>query len=286
MNCYLCKAPLRILFNKNNYEVYHCDQCELEQTDLKQSYDEFLVKQYSKEYFTGDESKNAYTDYKNSKPLIVKNMQKYLTEIKKIKPEGKLLDIGCALGFFVEMANKAGFDSYGIDPSEYAIDEAKLTLGNKVQKGTLNTVDFKEETFDVITMLDVFEHLNDPEKELHSIYRLLKKDGLLLIATGDTGSLLPKIMGRKWTFYNPPQHLFFFNQKNIGQMLDQAHFKPVKWFRIGKWLNLKYILHLAKTTGESKVGKALYGLIQNNSLGNIPMYLDVKDNMILIARKN
>jgi 2-polyprenyl-3-methyl-5-hydroxy-6-metoxy-1,4-benzoquinol methylase len=286
MICYLCKTPSRLLFEKNGYSIYHCDNCSLEQTDLKEDYSQFLQRQYSKEYFTGDETRNAYTDYKKSKPLITKNMMKYIRELKKVKPGGKLLDIGCALGYFVEIAQSNGYDAHGIDPSEYAIKEASSQVKDKLQQGTLDTVNLPDNSFDIITMLDVFEHLNDPESELKEISRILKPDGIILIATGDAGSLAAKILNRKWTFYNPPQHLFYFNHQNINTILKKSSFSPFKWFRVGKWLNLKYILHLAKTTGESFLGKILFKAVENNNVGNIPLYIALFDNMIIIAKKD
>ena len=135
-------------------------------------------------------------------------------------------------------------------------------------------------------MFDIFEHLADPRMDLHRIFSWLKDDGILIIATGDTDSILPNLLGRRWTFYIPPQHLFFFNKKNLTTLLGQIHFQPVEWFRIGKWLSLRYIFHLARTTGESALAQLTYPLIKKTKIGKLPIYLPVKDNMVVIVRKN
>jgi len=255
-------------------------------TDLKQKYDTFITEQYNKGYFTGDLSRGAYINYKEDKPFIVRNMRKFLSEIKKIIPRGKLLEVGCAMGFFMEIALQAGYDAYGFDPSDYAVDNAvKLNGHKRIKRGSIASVKYPPGSFDVIALFDVFEHLGDPRRDLRKLFSLLKDDGIIIIATGDTESIAAKLLARRWTFYIPPQHLFFFNRQTFTTLLDKENFVPVQWFRIGKWLSLRYVLHLARTTGESKVGSWLYSLIEALELGTIPLYLPMQDNMVVIARK-
>ncbi|MDQ3239135.1 MAG: class I SAM-dependent methyltransferase [bacterium] len=213
-------------------------------------------------------------------------MDKYLKEILKYKPTGKHLDIGCAYGYMLELTSQAGYDAQGIDPSHYAINQAPEHLKNKVMQGTIFDMEFSDKTFDVITMLDVFEHLDNPLSELKEINRILKDDGILLLSTGDSGSIASKILKRKWTFYNPPQHLFFFNTQTIKLILKNSDFEITKWFRVGKWLNLQYIIHLAKTTAELPVLKPILSFINSSNLGTIPIYINLRDNMVIIAKKS
>ena len=286
MKCYLCDRPTRLFLHKNGYNIYRCESCGLMRTDLKQKYDTFITEQYNKGYFTGDLSRGAYINYKEDKPFIVRNMRKFLSEIKKIIPRGKLLEVGCAMGFFMEIALQAGYDAYGFDPSDYAVDNAvKLNGHKRIKRGSIASVKYPPGSFDVIALFDVFEHLGDPRRDLRKLFSLLKDDGIIIIATGDTESIAAKLLARRWTFYIPPQHLFFFNRQTFTTLLDKENFVPVQWFRIGKWLSLRYVLHLARTTGESKVGSWLYSLIEALELGTIPLYLPMQDNMVVIARK-
>ncbi len=96
---------------------------------------------------------------------------------------------------------------------------------------------------------------------------------------------MARILKRRWTFYIPPQHLFFFNKKLLITILNKDNFVSLKWFRIGKWLSLRYILHLARTTGESNVALLLYKIVEVLHVGRIPIYLPLRDNMVVIARK-
>ena len=109
---------------------------------------------------------------------------------------------------------------------------------------------------------------------------------LLTIATGDTNSLWARLNGSRWTFYNPPQHIFCFNQENIKRILGECGFKIVRTAKNGKWLSLRYVLHLARTVGESKFAESLYWKVKDNLLGKIPLYLRLNDNMVVFAVKN
>lgn len=286
MKCYLCQTEVKKLLHKNGYDIYKCPNCNLGMTDLHERYIEFVGKQYDKGYFNGRESSGAYVNYKEDKPQIVKNLEKFLAQIKKYKTKGKLLDVGCALGFFVELAMMEGYDAYGFDPANYAVTEARNLVGDKrITQGTIQDVEYEKNTFDVITLCDVFEHLGDPSEDLKKIFSWLKDDGIVLIATGDSDSLAAKTLGRRWTFYIPPQHLFFFDKRNLSRLLSDTGFAPFKWFSIGKWLTLRYLLHLGRTTGESRIARWFYPLVMKSKLAIWPVFVPMHDNMVVIARK-
>lgn len=277
---------MQLFLTKNGFKIYRCTVCGLGRTDLAGDYEEFVRNHYTKGYFTGDPSRSAYINYKDDKPFIVRNMKQFLRRVVKHKPEGKLLDVGCALGFFVELSLAHGYDSYGFDPSLYAVKEAKSLVGPaRIKQGTIGSVKYKPKSFDVITMFDVFEHLSDPASDLQKLSTFLKDDGIMVIATGDTSSAMARMLKRRWTFYIPPQHLFFFNKKTMTALLTSVGLAPVEWFRIGKWLSLRYVLHLARTTGESKIAHKLYSLMYKLKADNSPLYLPVGDNMVAVVEK-
>ncbi len=286
MRCYLCHGKTEFFLEKNGYKIYRCVDCGLARTNLKKKYKDFVEEHYNKGYFTGDPTRSAYINYKDDKKFIVKNMQQFLQKVETYKPKGKLLDAGCALGFFVELAISHGYDAYGFDPSVYAVAEAQKLVGRKrISEGTIDSVHYKEKSFDVITLFDVFEHLSDPSHDIEKLSRFLKDDGIIVIATGDTNSVMAKMLKRRWTFYIPPQHLFFFNKKTLTALLTQQRLQPVEWFRIGKWLSLRYVLHLAKTTGESKMAHFFYRHMTRWNAHQVPLYLPVGDNMVTIVQK-
>lgn len=286
MKCYLCKSPAQPFIVKNGYAIFHCHSCGLYETDLKKNYESFVKEFYGKGYFTGDPKRMAYASYKRDKLYIARNMHNLMLKVKQYKKNGKLLEAGCAYGYFLELALREGYDAYGFDPSAHAVAEAQKHVGKqRVKKGTIGSIQYPAETFDVIALFDVFEHLSDPRKDIQKLVSMLADDGILVIATGDTRSVMARILKRRWTFFNPPQHLFFFNQSNLTAFLRQLGLTPLEWFRIGKWLSIEYVLHLAETGAESVAGKVLHRIIGHTFLGRIPIYLSVRDNMVVIAKK-
>lgn len=271
---------------KNGYWIYRCPRCHLGETDLKKDYSAFVKEFYSQGYYEGDPTRSAYASYEADKPLIVRNMRKFLSFIRTKRPTGRLLDVGCAFGYFVELALAQGYDAYGLDASKFAAREAAKLVGKpRIKEGTIQSVLYPENSFDVITLFDVFEHLQDPLNDMKKLATLLKKDGVILIATGDTRSMAAKLFHRRWTFYIPPQHIFFFHKKNVRELLKAAGLKPRSWFRVGKWLSLGYILHLGRTTGESKFATWLYQHIKDTPLARFPLYVPMKDNMVIEVKK-
>jgi len=286
MQCILCQVPLKKYLYKNGYWIYQCPICHLGQTDLKRDYVKFVKEFYSEGYYEGDLTRSAYVDYELDKPLIVQNMRKFLSFLPQKKSYGKLLDVGCAFGYFVELACNQGYDAYGFDPSKYAAKKASNVVGKKrIQEGTIQEVAYPKASFDVITMFDVFEHLQDPLNDMKKLRSLLKPHGVILIATGDTRSMAARIMKRRWTFFIPPQHIFFFHRGNVETLLRKAGLMPQVWHRVGKWLSIGYILHLARTTGESSFASAIYEWCKKTSLIRFAVYVPMKDNMVILVGK-
>lgn len=284
--CRGCHSKVKPFLIKNGYTLTRCASCGLICSDVQGDYAAFVERYYQRGYFTGDRSRMAYVNYEDDKPYITANMRKFLSLLRSFKPSGKLLDVGCALGFFTELAMQAGYDAYGIDPSGYAITKAKKLVGDgRIQKAKLSDIPIRSKMYDIVAMFDVFEHLEDPAHDLGIVQKILKDDGIIIIATGDTDSFLAKVLGRRWTFYNPPQHLFYFNRTNLTNLLERSGFTPVSWMRIAKWVSLRYVLHLARTGGESAIAEFLYRLITLLRLGKLPLWLPTRDNMVVIAKK-
>lgn len=286
MKCILCNIPVERYLFKNGYWIYRCPSCHLAETDLRKDYTKFVKEFYSEGYYEGDPTRSAYSDYELDKPLIVKNMEKFLSFIGTRKPAGTLLDVGCAFGYFVELAAKRGYDAYGFDPSSFAVSKARMiNKPGRIKEGTIAEVAYPKASFDIITMFDVFEHLQDPIQDMKKLSSLLKPDGVIIIATGDTRSMAAKVMKRRWTFYIPPQHIFFFHRKNVVTLLAKAHLRPFEWHRVGKWLSLGYVLHLARTTGESPIANLCYKLFHKTPVMRIPLFVPMKDNMVILAQR-
>ncbi|OGG09124.1 hypothetical protein A2154_00100 [Candidatus Gottesmanbacteria bacterium RBG_16_43_7] len=285
LKCYLCAQRVSPYLVKNGYTLFQCQTCGLIQTDLKKEYQKFVKEYYDKGYFTGDPKYCAYDEYERDKVYILANLKKMFGRLANYLGQGTLLDVGCAMGHLVKYANTRGWDAYGFDPSAYALSRVPQEYKYKVKNGTIDTVSYKPGMFDAVTMLDVIEHLKDPVGNLKKVRTFLKDDGYLVIATGDIRSAAAKLFAKHWTFFNPPQHLFFFSKKTLSEVLRISGFKPIEWFTLGKWLSLGYTLHLGRSVAESRLAGKLYNVIMKFKLGKLPLFIPMNDNMVVIAKK-
>lgn len=285
--CYLCQQRVPIkAFTKYNFDILQCPHCSLYSLKFQQNYQSFINHYYTEEFFTGSNDRIGYSDYEGDSLAESINMKRYLVRLMHHKKRGRLLDVGCATGIFLQAAKNIGFSPYGFDVSAYAIKKAKQKFGNRVRKTTVAKARYQKNFFDLITMFDVVEHLENPRQDLLNIRQYLKDNGILVINTGDAGSLLAKIQGKHWHFFVPPQHLFFFSRNTLTQLLHQAGFKVVKINYKGKWVSIRYFLNLYRQIHHNKLADSLYQLVSQNRLGTLPLYLNLFDNIIVYAKKD
>ncbi len=289
--CSLCgKKGAYSHFVKLGHQISKCPNCDLYSLNFAGDYQKFITTYYSKGFFTGGKLYRAYADYVGDKKTVLKNMKKYLTVIRKFKKKGKLLDLGCAMGFLIEEANQWNYDAYGVDISEYAVNIAKKLVGNnRISMGKVEDLDMvlgKNNSFDIVTMFDLIEHLENPKEVLKKVAKVMNKDGILVIQTGDAGSTWAKLMGKNWHFFAPPQHFYFYSQKNMRDLLQQAGFKVVKIQKVGKWVSLRYLFHMMRYINKDTLGDIFYHFTAKNFLGLIPVFMRMNDNMVVIAKKS
>ncbi|HNQ51258.1 MAG TPA: glycosyltransferase [Candidatus Omnitrophota bacterium] len=153
--------------------------------------------------------------------------------IKRFKPAGSLLDIGCASGEFMKAAQDAGFRVSGIDISAYAAGAAKQRYGFDVKNCGLSDAHFPEGSFDVVTAGDVLEHIPGPLGFLREIRRILKPDGILYVAVPDFGSLHYRAMSflarfNHKNYFVLPHHVFHFTAATLEKLLNRAGFAQLE----------------------------------------------------------
>ncbi len=140
----------------------------------------------------------------------------------------RLLDIGCAMGVLLEEARDVGFKSIGIDLSSDAVSYCKKN-GLTAFIGTVYTVNqLKDSTFDVVTAFQIIEHERDPLRMMKRVYKLLKKDGWIVMATPNQSGLWQKLMGKRWFGYRHPEHVVLFDFDTMRRLLEAAGFKDIE----------------------------------------------------------
>jgi len=141
-------------------------------------------------------------------------------------PNGKLVDIGCATGDFLQEAKASGFNAEGIEPCAWSAEVARRR-GIVVHQELLEqAADRHPAEYDIATLWGVIEHFADPAAEVARIARILKPGGLFAIWTGDVDSITSRILGRKWWYWQG-QHIQYFTDKSLERLLSKAGFEVV-----------------------------------------------------------
>lgn len=291
MNCIICgQNSSRFFREKDGWRLVKCPNDGLIYVD-PQPTPEDLIKFYnSGKYFHSDDHGVGYKDYIREKffinlghDLILRKISKCLSGPNtKSGIHYKLLDIGAAYGFFVEMASKRGFEAMGNDISQEAVDYAKTSNINVVL-GKTKEQGFSDSSFDVVTVLGVIEHWHDPREEISEIYRILKKGGLLVILTLDTGNFL----GRGAV--KVPEHVFYFSKHNLIKFLSNYGFKTIKTSINCTFFSVEeFFFHLFgrlfKNGSFDWLERFLVGLARKTHLDKVPVPI-LDGQIIFICRK-
>lgn len=242
-----------------------------------------LSKVYDKNYFFGGE----YSDYLADKKMTQDNFAlrlKVLCKVLSPARHKRLLEIGCAYGFFLDMA-RCQFDLLkGIDVTADGALYAKNNLGLDVVADDFLAHDFKGQKFDVVCMWDTIEHLNDPAACLAKISAdIAAKGAIVAITTGDIDSMNARIKKDKWRLMNSPTHVHYFSKKTLGRLLDQNGFEMVYEGYCGFYRSIDMALH--RISIANRKGRWFYDILRKSGLGRIQFYLNLFDIMYIIARK-
>lgn len=285
INCPLCKSSSFKKLYPSYYErLVQCIICGLIYTNprLKKKYLKHL---YSKEYFQNENSTHfGYENYLEDQEKIIATFTNRVKKIEPFKEKGKLLDIGCATGFFMKAAKNRGWDVTGVEISDFAAQYAHKHFKFKVYTKDFLTLSLKNEKYDLITMWDVIEHFYDPILALKKVNSVLKKDGLVVISTPDVDSWPSKVMKERWVGYKlSDEHLTYFSPPTISQLLNKAGFTIVKTAHVGKHVSLPMLADRAT------IYNPLLGRIIRASQSVLPknhfLYVNPFDIMCIYAKK-
>jgi SAM-dependent methyltransferase len=159
---------------------------------------------------------------------------------KYINPEGKkLLDVGTGFGYLLDVAAKTGFDCWGVDISRVAAETAQEKFPGKIACGDLMSANYPSGFFDVISMVDVLEHITEPHKLIVEAKRILKSGGFLFIISPNSSSITRLLAGRNWFQYKY-EHILFFNRKSLKLLLEKHGFELLEFKLNIKRFNLAY----------------------------------------------
>jgi SAM-dependent methyltransferase len=219
VNCNFCGRDETALFlSENGFHLNRCTGCGLLYVNPRPA-PSGEMPAYSGEY-------GAYVEaYIRNRANYLREASNRLAEIEPWGKKGKLLDIGCAAGFFLDSARQRGWDVYGIEPNDKLAHYGQNVLKLNVAVCDVLAHPYEENMFDVVTAYNVVGHVRNPARFFQEIHRLLKPGGIFVMHTGNNAELSSKeegeILRENW---GTPDHLYHFSQGILEEYLKRGGF--------------------------------------------------------------
>lgn len=196
---------------------------------------------------------------------------------------GKVLDIGCSNGVFLDIYKKNGWKTFGVEPS--LSGQVAQRKGHKVYRNIFEKTPLSDKYFDLVIMNHSLEHTKNANVVLKKIYKILKKDGILFIDVPNAGGLGSKILGKYWPYCLPDEHNYQFTKDSLIEIIRNAKFKVISWeSRSGLFEFANPFLELWQSFSGLK--KRFFEDILGFPYSIIVTKLKMGDSMSVVARKN
>ncbi len=144
--------------------------------------------------------------------------------IEKYRQPGRLLDVGFGDGSWLYYMRESGWDVAGVDFNEKMVELVGGELGIDARAGQLEDAGFDDDSFDVVTLWGVLEHVQDPAGTIAEIDRITGEGALLVAYTQNAASLEARFLDEDWFIYEIPRHLFSFTPDNLARLLSAGGF--------------------------------------------------------------
>lgn len=224
--CILCGGMDRtLLFQQDEWTVFKCAGCGLGFLDPRPSPEE-LSRYYEREYFDSHYDQGL----KKESPAMRKRLSQEQHRIRFFRPHkkrGRVLDVGCGMGYFMYACSLSGYEVEGMDISDASTSYIRNELELNVKTGTTGRIGYEEGRFDVITMWHFLEHSPDPRDYLSSAWKWLKDDGILVVDVPNHEGTDARKMWPDWTGWSLPYHFYHFTPGTLNEMLEKHGFTVI-----------------------------------------------------------
>ena len=209
--------------SKEIFELHHNSEYDLLITFPKPSLEKLPSYYESEDYISHTDGKRSLFErmYHLIKTIALKNKVKLINAQSQ---KGQLLDIGAGTGDFLVFAKNDGWQITGIEPSA----KAKAIAINKEVNFADNLSDLESNSFDVITMWHVLEHVPNLDEYIFELKRLIKPTGTILIAVPNFKSFDANYYGRFWAAFDAPRHIWHFSKIAIDKLFAEKGMKLVE----------------------------------------------------------
>jgi SAM-dependent methyltransferase len=207
-----------------------------------------------------------------------------LDAVERHTDRGRLLDVGSWVGFLLAEASERGWETVGVEPSEYASRYARERLGLDVRTAEILDAELPKHSFEAVVLGDVIEHLPDPGETLDWVADRLAPRGVIAITGPDAGSRLARTMGERW-WSVIPTHVHFFTRASMQALLARHGFQILSISTAPKSFTVSY--YLGRIRGYSpRIGQALVTAAEKAGVAHRLWAPDFRDRMLVIARRS
>jgi SAM-dependent methyltransferase len=293
--CPFCSHPETFVkYVMEAHQIWRCRACTFmwihprpTVDDLKAVYD---VSYFHNEHFFMEDTAHlyGYYDYLSERFTKQSSYQDIVQGLKQMLPDfahgrARLLDVGCGMGYLMDVAHDEGFQVTGVEFNPFAAERLKSKYAFPVHVG--DVLDFHGEPFDVVTLMDVVEHFLDPFQSMEHIGGLVRPGGLLTLTTMDSDSVVSRMLGtRLEDFRRVREHLLFFTRKSIRALLERYGFEVVSIRYYGHAFKLSFLADRVKLISKP-LGQAAYVVVKGLGLKNVSIMINPMTKMIVYARK-
>ncbi|MEO7834866.1 MAG: class I SAM-dependent methyltransferase [Ginsengibacter sp.] len=235
-----CKEEKTLLFEKNGYPIYECTKCKLRFSKLEDTSDH-LTNVYSDDYFFAGGS--GYPNYLEEKKQLYNSGIRYAKIISRFTTPGKVLDVGCAAGFYLKGFEKSGWKCVGIEPNDTIASYGRNELNLNIVTGDLESFQ-TEEKFDLVNLIEVIGHFYDLSKAMSKVQDLVNKEGLVLVESWDHSSKIARFFGKSWHAYCPPSVITWFSGKTLAELFNCYGFDLITTGKPSKKIKGSHALEL------------------------------------------
>ena len=219
-NTIICKD---YLVSQESFVIVECQKCKFSFTNPRPIESELSRFYNSDEYISHNSSgRNLINSvYKIARHFTLRGK---LNLVKKVKNSSskQILDVGCGTGDFLNLCNRKGWKSYGVEPNDKARTKASIFNKNKV---VANISEIDTNNFDIITLWHVLEHIPDLNKTIDNLKEILSSKGKLIVAVPNNSSWDAEHYKQHWAAYDVPRHLYHFTQQSFSLLMKKHKLK-------------------------------------------------------------
>jgi SAM-dependent methyltransferase len=283
-NCWVCGSPEPRLVRKGTLppnlgaahfritdsaygstaDIYQCTHCGFRQSSTLRDVLHFYEQM-------GDD------EYEATRAARLLQARMLLRHIARYRPSGRLLDVGAGSGILIQEALSAGYQAEGIEPSR-SLFEQGLAYDLPLHHGVLPSAAVPG-PYDVVTLIDVIEHVNDPVNLLTQAAGLLSANSIFFIVTPDVSSLAARLLGWHWWHYRIA-HIGYFNRDSLGLALRRAGLEILDVSRPAWYFPASYLAERALTFAPAALRFKPPGFLER-----LTVRLNLFDSLAVIARR-